>query len=163
MSLMINSIMNIVQLFIESNVWLDMIQHLRRNLTQEIVKISMKTYKFILIQQTFLNENDFPFWKREFKTMSNLSIFMMITNSFLSNLPITYACGDYERNSYISALASGGYIELDDANRHRIDLLYHLRYSLLFESYLIFIFIANSYFFLIGRTSLNQGVTSSPD
>jgi hypothetical protein len=71
----------------------------------------------------------------ESETMSNINIFMHITNALLPNLPITYVGGDYKNDCYTSALTSGGYIELVDANQHPIDLLYPLRLSLLVEFY----------------------------
>jgi hypothetical protein len=86
----------------------------------------------------------------------------MINNVFLLNFPITYAGGNYNNDYYPSALTSGGYTELADANLHPIDLLYLLRLSLLFEFYQVFIFISHPYF-LIEMTSLNQGVTNSHD
>jgi hypothetical protein len=73
--------------------------------------------------------------KTESETMNNINIFMRITNAFLPNLPITYADGDYKNDYHRPAMASGGYIELVDANRHPIDLLYPLTLSLLVELY----------------------------
>jgi hypothetical protein len=67
--------------------------------------------------------------------MSNLSIFMRITNAFLPNLPITYAGGDYKNDCFIHNLTSGGYIQLVDANLVPVDLLYPMRLSLLVEFY----------------------------
>jgi hypothetical protein len=67
--------------------------------------------------------------------MTNLNIFMSITNSFLPNLLITYIGGDYKNNCYISALTSSGYIELVDSNLISADLLYPMRLSLLGEFY----------------------------
>jgi hypothetical protein len=60
---------------------------------------------------------------------------MRITNDFLPNLPFTYTCGDYKNDYYTSALTSGGYIELVEANLGPIDLLNPLRLSLLVEFY----------------------------
>jgi hypothetical protein len=67
--------------------------------------------------------------------MSNLSIFMRITNTFLPNLPITYAGGDYKNDCFVHNLTSGGYIQLVDANLVPVDLLYPMRHSLLVEFY----------------------------
>jgi hypothetical protein len=67
--------------------------------------------------------------------MSNLSIFMRITNAFLPNLPITYAGGDYKNDYFVHHLTSGGYITLVDANLIPVDLLYPMRLSLLVEFY----------------------------
>jgi hypothetical protein len=53
--------------------------------------------------QTHLNET-----KTESETMSNINIFMRITNAVLPNRPIIYAGGDYKNGSYTSALTSGG-------------------------------------------------------
>jgi hypothetical protein len=95
--------------------------------------------------------------------MSNINIFMQITNAFLPNLLITYPSYDYKNDLDKSALTSGDYIEPVDANLHPIDLLYPLRLSLLIEFYDIFIFVSKSYFILIEMTSLNQEVANSPD
>jgi hypothetical protein len=38
------------------------------------------------------------------ETMSNINIFMQITNAFLPNLPITYTNGDSKNDCYTSAL-----------------------------------------------------------
>jgi hypothetical protein len=65
--------------------------------------------------------------------MSNLNIFMRITNAFLPNLLITYADGDYKNNCFVHNLTSGGYIQLADANFVPVDLLYPMRLSLLVE------------------------------
>jgi hypothetical protein len=67
--------------------------------------------------------------------MTNLNIFMRITNSFLPNLPITYVGGDYKNDCFTSELTSPGYIELIDANLLPVDLLYPMRLSLLAEFY----------------------------
>jgi hypothetical protein len=67
--------------------------------------------------------------------MSNLSIFMRITNAFLSNLPITYAGDDYKNDCFVHNLTSGGYIQLVDSNFVPVDLLYPMRLSLLVEFY----------------------------
>jgi hypothetical protein len=67
--------------------------------------------------------------------MTNLNIFMRITNSFLPNLPITYVGGNYKNDCFTSALTSPGYIELRDSNLMPVDLLYPMRLSLLAEFY----------------------------
>jgi hypothetical protein len=67
--------------------------------------------------------------------MTNLKIFMRITNSFLPNLPITYIGGDSKNDCYTSALTSPRYIESIDINVIPIDLLYPMRLSLLAEFY----------------------------
>jgi hypothetical protein len=61
--------------------------------------------------------------KTESETMFNINIFMMITNAFLHNLPITYSGGDYKKDCNTSALTSGGEIEQVGANLPPIDLL----------------------------------------
>jgi hypothetical protein len=43
--------------------------------------------------------------------MSNISIFMRITNSFLLNLPIIHASCDYTKVSYVHNLTSEGFIQ----------------------------------------------------
>jgi hypothetical protein len=65
--------------------------------------------------------------------MSNLSIFMRITNGFLPNLSITYAGGDYKNDCFVHNLTSGGYIQLVYANLVPVNLLYPMRLSLLLE------------------------------
>jgi hypothetical protein len=66
-----------------------------------------------------------------------------MTNEFL---PILYAGGDYKNDYHPSALTSRGYIELFDANRHPIDLLYPLKLSLLIEfSEVFFLFLTPIY------------------
>jgi hypothetical protein len=67
--------------------------------------------------------------------MSDINIYLRITNPFLPNLPITYAEGDIKNDCDISELISGSYIELVDTNLHPIDLLYPLTLSLLVEFY----------------------------
>jgi hypothetical protein len=54
--------------------------------------------------------------------MSNISIFMRITNVFLPNLPITSTGSDYKNDSYTSNLTSDFYIELVNANLQTVDL-----------------------------------------
>jgi hypothetical protein len=94
--------------------------------------------------------------------MRNINIFMRITPAFLLNLTITNAGGDDKNDCYTSALTSGDYIELVDANLHLIDLLYSLRLSLIVEFYEAF-FCFQLLFFLSEMTRLNQGVENSPD
>jgi hypothetical protein len=60
---------------------------------------------------------------------------MRITNVFLPNLPITYAGSDYKNDCFVHHLASGGFIQLVDANLVPVDLLYPMRFSLLVEFY----------------------------
>jgi hypothetical protein len=72
--------------------------------------------------------------KTESETMNNIDIFMQITSAFLPNLPITYPNGDYKNDCYTSALTSGCYMKLVDANLHPIDLLNIVRLSLLVVS-----------------------------
>jgi hypothetical protein len=67
--------------------------------------------------------------------MSNLSIFMRITNAFLPNLPITYTGGDYKNDCFVYNLTSGGDIQLVDANLVPVDLFYPMNLSLLVEFY----------------------------
>jgi hypothetical protein len=67
--------------------------------------------------------------------MSNHFIFMRITNSFLPNLRITYAGGDYKNDCYVHHLTSGGYIQLVYANLVSVDILYPMRLSLLVDFY----------------------------
>jgi hypothetical protein len=67
--------------------------------------------------------------------MSNLSIFMRITNAFLPNLPITYAGVDYKNDCFVHNLTYGGYIQIVDANLVPVDLLYPMILSLLLEFY----------------------------
>jgi hypothetical protein len=67
--------------------------------------------------------------------MSNLSIFMRITNVFLPNFPITYAGGDYKNDCFVHNLTSWGYIQLFDANLVLVNLLFPMRLSLLVEFY----------------------------
>jgi hypothetical protein len=67
--------------------------------------------------------------------MTNLNIFIGITNSFFPNLPITYIGGDYKNHCYTSALTSPGYIELINSNLMPFDLSYPMRLSLLAEFY----------------------------
>jgi hypothetical protein len=47
--------------------------------------------------QTHVENNE----NRDNSVMSNLNIFMRITNAFLPNLPITYASGDYKNDCFV--------------------------------------------------------------
>jgi hypothetical protein len=76
-----------------------------------------------------------------------INIFIWITFAFLHNLAISYSDGVYKNDCYTSALISGDYIELLEADLHSFDLLYPLRLSLLVELYYDFIFVFNTYFF----------------
>jgi hypothetical protein len=60
---------------------------------------------------------------------------MRITNAFLSNLPITYAGGDYKNDCFVYNVTSEGYIQLVDAKLVPVDLLYPMCLSLLVEFY----------------------------
>jgi hypothetical protein len=60
---------------------------------------------------------------------------MRIRNAFLSNLPITYAGGDYKNNCFVPSLTSGGYFQLVVASLVPVNLLYFMRLSLLVEFY----------------------------
>jgi hypothetical protein len=62
--------------------------------------------------------------------LTNMNIFMRITNSFLPDLPITYVGGDYKNDCYTYAFTSPDYIELVDANLQPVDLLYPMRLSI---------------------------------
>jgi hypothetical protein len=81
--------------------------------------------------QTHVDNNE----NNDDSVMSNLSIFMRITNAFLLNLPITYAGGDYKNDCFAHNLISRSYIQLVDANLVPVDLLYPMRLSLLVEFY----------------------------
>jgi hypothetical protein len=98
--------------------------------------------------------------KTESETMNNMSILRWITNVFLLNLPITYACGDNKNDCYSLVLVSAVYIELIDPNIYPIDLLYPSRQLLFVEFVYASIFVSNSYF-PIETTSITQGVTTS--
>jgi hypothetical protein len=52
--------------------------------------------------QTHGNNNE----NRDYSVMSNLSIFMRITNAFLPILPITYTGGDYKNDCFVHNLTS---------------------------------------------------------
>jgi hypothetical protein len=47
--------------------------------------------------QTHVDNDD----NQDNSVMSNLSIFMLITKTFLANLPITYAGGDYKNDCFV--------------------------------------------------------------
>jgi hypothetical protein len=81
--------------------------------------------------QTHVDNDD----NQDNSLMSNISIFMRITNAFLPNLPITYVVGDYKNDCFVHNLTSGGYIQLVDDNLVPVDLLYSMRLSLLVEFY----------------------------
>jgi hypothetical protein len=61
--------------------------------------------------------------------MSNLSIFMRITNAFFPDLPISYAGEYYKNDCFVHHLTSVSYIQLVDANLVPVDLLYPMRLS----------------------------------
>jgi hypothetical protein len=81
--------------------------------------------------QTHVDNDD----NKDISVMSNLNIFMRITNAFLLNLPITYAGGDYKNDCFVHNLTSRDYIQFVDANLVSVDLLYSMRLSLSVEFY----------------------------
>jgi hypothetical protein len=84
-----------------------------------------------LYVQTHVDNNE----NQDNSVMSNLSIFMRITNALLPNLPITHAGGDYKNDCFVHNLAFGGFTQLVDANLEPVDPLYPMRLSLLVEFY----------------------------
>ncbi|GMO19379.1 MAG: hypothetical protein Ta2E_10280 [Mycoplasmoidaceae bacterium] len=71
--------------------------------------------------------------------ITNTNIFMRITNAFLPNLPIAFTGGDDKNDCHLSALISGGYIQLFGPNLHHADIISHdnitSRWSLLVHLY----------------------------
>jgi hypothetical protein len=55
--------------------------------------------------------------------MSNINIFVRITNAFFLNLPISYAGDDFMNDCYVSSLSSSSHIELFYANLQSVDRL----------------------------------------